>query len=228
MKQVLKILTLSALAFSLSGCASLLFGVGRDTPPRYTLHAAVFEQSDSSPINARLIIEDPQSEAAFDTAEIALSTDDLRFEYFTTGEWTDRAPRLLGIVLERSFQNSGIVTNIGDRTTMPIGDYIFYTDMRDFHMMQDNGGLIVKIAYYARLTKGNGETLAVHEFSTEHRVNSRTLQQAVFVFNGALEDLARETIIWVDDVISHDIADALIEEAEKAEAPAGNEMDRLD
>ena len=189
----------------LAGCVSLLPG-GGNAAPRYSLNAVTYEDKPIDPIDVRLIIEDPVTEEALDSSAIAISTRALQYQYFTTGEWADRAPRLFALVMQRSFQNSGQVKNVGDRTTQTIADYILISDLRGFNMVSDGSDLSVHIVYHLRLTRPNGETVAAREFSVIKPTGSRSLSTAMQIFDQSLQSLMTNSIDWVAEAIQADLA----------------------
>ncbi len=190
------LISMAALAVSLTGCASLVLAGSGETPPRYTLAPVTFEESVVEALPVRLIIADPNAEAAFATSRIAHSPAKLRYDYFEEGEWSDRAPRLFGIFLERSFENSGQILAVGDRISVPVGDYILQTDIRGFHIETRKRKKVARLEYYVRLTDGRNNTIASKLFSASEQVPTRSVGDAVTAFNAAANVAGEETIAW--------------------------------
>lgn len=190
-----KLASASAAALMLNGCASLLLGNG-ETPPRFTLLPPP-EETPADIMKYRLVISDPQSEAAFDTSRISYSPEPLRFEYYTDGEWTDQLPLLWGIFLQRSFENDGRIETVGNRVSVPLGDFVLRTDIRAFNI-EDRGGIVTaKVSYSAKLFNFRNEAVATRIFSESQPVSGDTLTDFVEAMNIAARRGSEETVDWV-------------------------------
>ena len=183
---------------SLSGCASILLGPG-DTPPRYTLQpiSQPVPAAVASKMKIRLVIPDPQSEAAFDTSRIGRSPAPLRYEYYADGEWTDQLPQLWGIFLQRSFENDGRIETVGDRTTVPLGDYVLRTDIRAFHIEEREGARTARVSISAKLFNSRNETIATRIFSMSQPVTDQGLTAAVEAINRTAQVAGTDCVNWV-------------------------------
>lgn len=191
-------LAATAATLLLSGCASLLLGPG-ETPPRYTLEPIETSggMSRGEQIKVRLVIPDPQSESAFDTSRISRSPAPLRYEYYADGEWTDQLPNLWGIFLQRSFENDGRIETVGDRRTVPLGDYVLRTDLRAFHIEERNGVNQARVSISAKLFNSRNEAISTQIFSTSQPVYGSTLTAAVEALNRAAQVTGTDTVNWV-------------------------------
>ncbi len=199
-KNMLKAVLLCAvMTGGLSGCASIVAGGG--TPSRYTIAPVNYTSAAPDQLKVRLIIADPDSEAAFSTSKITRSPEPLRYDYYADGEWTDRAPRLFGIFLERSFENTGKIEAVGDRATLPIGDYILDTDIRSFHIEMRDGQNVALISYHARLSDRRSKTIASQLFTASEPVSNGSLLGAVEAFNRAANRAGDATVTWTLDQI---------------------------
>src|SRR3990167_3831132 len=126
--KVTRLAALAAGVLALSSCISVL----PDAPPasaRYLVTDVSVTES-RAPVAWTLGVEEPDATLAFNTAKIALSREPARIEYYAGGEWVDRAPRLLGAALVRSFENTGVVKGVGSRVTLPISTFALQTDIR--------------------------------------------------------------------------------------------------
>jgi cholesterol transport system auxiliary component len=188
-------LALLGVLMSLGGCVSLLLGV-EETPPRFTLAPVSFPNTNAEPLPLRLVISDPRAERAFRTSSITRSPDALRYEYYAGAEWSDRAPRLFGIFLQRSFENSGRIGAVGDRTSLPLGDFTLHTDIRSFHVSYLGGRKVAKISYFARLTDNRNKTIDTQLFSAEEPVRGDGVEQAVQAMNRAANRAGDATVNW--------------------------------
>lgn len=183
------------------GCTSNLIG-GGDPSPRYTITPAAFEVPSAAVMDVRLVIADPEAEAVLRTPKIAYSAQPLRYEYLAGAEWTDRLPRLFGIFLERSFENSGAFRAVGTRSELPLGDYTLHTDIRSFHLEQTGSGQNARVIYFARLTDGRNRTIDSRLFETVEPAGQDTILADIEAFNRAADRLGEETVTWVIDAIA--------------------------
>lgn len=199
----IKMLRKSALAalmgtgILLSGCTSLILGDG-EIPPRYTLEplpGASVSGSETLPV--RLVVTDPQAEAAFDTSRISFSPEELRYEYYADGEWTDQLPHLWGIFLQRSFENDGRIATVGDRRAVPLGDYVLRTDIRAFHIEERGGQRTARVSYSAKLFNARNEGIASRVFTVTEPVSGASLVASVEALNRAARNAGNQSVDWV-------------------------------
>ncbi|WP_306250567.1 ABC-type transport auxiliary lipoprotein family protein [Parvularcula sp. IMCC14364] len=195
---------------AVAGCQSLLVGNG-ETPPRYTLSPVPGTVAAQTQLAARLVIADPVAEAAFETSRIARSPEPLRYEYFANAEWSDRAPNLFRIFLVRSFENNGRIQAVGDRVTLPIGDFILDTDIRSFHVEMQDGQNIARVAYFARLSDRRNNSIASRLFEVNEPVNGSALPSAVEALNSAVNRVGNETVVWAISEIEQNMQAADVE-----------------
>lgn len=191
-------LAVAAAALLLSGCASILLGPG-ETPPRYTLQPVEAPENvtNGELMEVRLVIPDPQSESAFDTSRISRSPAPLRYEYYAGGEWTDQLPNLWGIFLQRSFENDGRIETVGDRRTVPLGDYVLRTDIRAFHIEERDGVNQARVSVSTKLFNSRNEAISTRIFSTSQPVYGTTMTAAVEALNRAAQLAGADTVVWV-------------------------------
>lgn len=192
---ILKLAVAGLAMASLSGCASLILGNG-DVPPRYTLQPIAISTGTADQLKVRLVVTDPQSEAAFDTSRISFSPEPLRYEYYVDGEWTDQLPLLFGIFLQRNFENDGRIGTVGDRVSVPLGDYVLRTDIRAFHIQRRGETRTALVSYSAKLFNSRNEAIATRIFSTSEPVPEPGLDGAVEALNLAARRSAVETVDW--------------------------------
>ena len=199
---------LSLLLFCLAllpGCVSLLPESG-DLAPRLTLDAGEAGAPTGAPLGATLAIADPRSEAAFNTANVAVQRNPLQFEYLAGAEWTDRAPLLFGLFLERAFENEGRYAAVGDRVALPVADFTLLTDIRALHLDQTPDRNHALVAYGSRLIDRRGTTLGSRIFRAEVPLDARNNAAAVRAFNDAARSAAAETIAWAEPLVAQGVA----------------------
>lgn len=209
------LLPLAAL-LALPGCVSLLPESG-DLAPRLTLDAGEAGPPTGAPLGATLAIADPRSEAAFNTVDVAVQTSPLQYEYLAGAEWTDRAPLLFGLFLERAFENEGRYAAVGDRVALPVADFTLLTDIRALHLDETDGQSRAVVAYGARLINRRGETLGSRIFRAETPLDARDNDAAVRALNDAARRAAAQTIAWVEPLVAEGLAARQERDADRAQ-----------
>ncbi|MFZ5617071.1 MAG: ABC-type transport auxiliary lipoprotein family protein [Pseudomonadota bacterium] len=196
---------LLAVALVLSACVSVL----PEAPPpsaRYQVTDAAFEGGERAGVRWTLGVEEPEATLAFNTSKIALSREPARVEYYAGGEWVDRAPRLFGAALLRSFENTGAIRGVGTRVTLPASAFVLQTDIRKLTITHRNGTRSADVAIFARLTNGRSVVHASKLFIASSPVSADNAGAAAIALNAGLEAIQRELVEWT------------IAEAEKASA----------
>lgn len=178
----------------LSACVSVL----PEAPPasaRFLVSDVAFEEPAAPPVKWTLGVDEPNATLAFNTAKIALARAPSRIEYYAGGEWVDRAPRLFGAALIRSFENSGRIIGVGSRVTLPISTYVLQTDIRQLTIAHD-GALAAEAEVFARLTNGRSQIYASKLFEAVEAVTADSPAAAAAALNRALERIQREVVDW--------------------------------
>ena len=183
-----------ALALALSACVSVL---PEAAPPsvRYTVSDVAVETA-SAPVSWTLGVEEPDATLAYNTAKIALTRAPGRIEYYAGGEWVDRAPRLFGVALVRSFENTGAVKGVGSRLTLPVSTYVLQTDIRRLGVVLAGGERRAEITVFARLTNGRSAIHASKLFSAAEPVAADNPTAAAAALDAGLSAIQREIVAW--------------------------------
>lgn len=179
--------------FALASCVSVL----PDAPPpsaRYTVSDVTIE-SAAAPVSWTLGVEEPEATLAYNSAKIALSRAPGRIEYYAGGEWVDRAPRLFGVALVRSFENTGAIMGVGSRRSLPVSTYVLQTDVRKLGVV-DEGGRRAEVAVFARLANGRSTIHASRLFAASAPVAADTPAAAASALDTALSTIQREIVAW--------------------------------
>lgn len=185
---------LAAALLLLQACVSVL----PDAAPasaRYQI-TEVSTASSLAPVQWTLGVEDPDATLAFNTAKIALSREPARIEYYAGGEWVDRAPRLFGAALVRSFENSGAIRGVGSRITLPVSTYVLQTDIRRLAVAHQSGQINADIAIYARITNGRSMIYAARLFTANEPVAADNAGAAATALNRGLSQIQNEIVGW--------------------------------
>lgn len=181
-------------AAALSACVSVL----PDAPPP----SARFTVSDVTVDTAAEIatwtlgVEEPEATLAYNSAKIAISRAPGRIEYYAGGEWVDRAPRLFGVALVRSFENTGVIKGVGSRLTLPVSDYVLQADIRRLGVTHGGGDKRAEVTVFARLTNGRSLIHASKLFSAAVPVGADTPDAAAAALDAGLSAIQREIVAW--------------------------------
>jgi cholesterol transport system auxiliary component len=184
-----------ASAFYVSGCVSLLPETA-PPKPRYHIEAVVMPAGQGDTVDWSLVIEDPHTTRAYDSVRIAVSPLPGKIEYYADAEWADRAPQLFQTALVQTFEDSGRILAVGERSAVPIGDIVLQTDIRALHFNVRGGGKNAEVSVYARLSDGKGRIYAVKRFDTLQPANSDRGDDVVAAFNGAFQSVIADIATW--------------------------------
>lgn len=188
-----RILIMSA-ALAASGCISQL--VETNPPkPRYAIEPVAAENVAGPAVDWSLIVEDPRAARAYDTTKLAVSPSRGRIEYYGAGEWAARAPRVFQSALIQSFEDSGRILAVGDRLSLPIGDYILQTDIRRIDL-DVSGANTARLEVYARLTNGRSKIYAAKRFSANKQASSFSEDDVASAFDNAFQDVIADIVAW--------------------------------
>lgn len=191
----MKIFFVALLFFMIGGCVSVL----PDAPPasaRYFITDINRTSTDRAPVAWTLSIEDPSATRALDTTKIAVSRTSGKIEYYSGGEWSDRAPRLFGSALVRSFENSGQILGVGSRVSLPLSDFILQTDIRDLHTVRSGKDVVVTTTVYARLTDGRSTIYAAQLFSKQSVLADEVSERVAQRIDNNVAEIMSDIIDW--------------------------------
>jgi cholesterol transport system auxiliary component len=180
---------------ALAGCVSVL-PKADPASPRYLVAAAQFPEESGAPVSWSLTVEDPQATRVYDNAKIALAREAGRVEFFADGEWADRGPRLFQAALIRSFENTGRILAVGDRTMQPVGDFALQTDIRK--MEADFSGAKPRAVFsvYGRLVGSRGKALAARLFEAEAEIGPGGTKDVARALDQAIGETLKEMVEW--------------------------------
>ena len=182
-------------ALLLASCVSVL-PEAAPASARYQITDVTATGADRTPVQWTLGVEEPDATLAFNTAKIALSREPARVEYYAGGEWVDRAPRLFGAALVRSFENTGAIKGVGSRVTLPISTFILQTDIRTLTITHQGGALTADIQIFARLLNGRSTIRASKLFTASTPVAADNAGAAGTALNAGLAAIQRELVEW--------------------------------
>ncbi len=189
-----RIVAIAASLFSAS-CVSLLPETA-PPKPRYHISAADASALQGAPLGWSLVVDDPHTTRVYDSARIAVSTGPGKIEYLAGGEWADRGPRLVQAALVETFQDSGRILAVGDRSAVPIGDIVLQTDIRAMHLDAHHGDPVSTVVIYARLSDGKGGVYAARRFDAAAPARSVRADDVVAAFDAAFTAAISELVAW--------------------------------
>ncbi|MEK7265840.1 MAG: ABC-type transport auxiliary lipoprotein family protein [Pseudomonadota bacterium] len=191
----MRIVTLAAALLLLQACVSVLPKAPLASA-RYQVTDVAFSDAGRAEVSWSLGVEEPEATLAFNSAKIALSREPARIEYYAGGEWVDRAPRLFGAALVRSFENTGAIKAVGNRVTLPVSTYVLQTDLRTLTVAHEGGNLTAETVVFARLTNGRSIVYASKLFSASQPLAADTSGAAATALNAGLETIQRDLVEW--------------------------------
>lgn len=187
-------------ALSLSGCISLISPANK-LPPRYTLTA--LEVPASGPEYAvTLAIADARAEGALNTSRIAVRTAPNELRYMPEGEWSDRAPLLFSLLLERSFEARGQLLAVSDRVSLPIADYTLHTDIASMHLDRTGAQSEAIVTFRVRLETTKGRVVGAEGFSMRRPALADDTRSAAQAINEAAAAASRDAASWAMGLIA--------------------------
>ncbi|MEO1150535.1 MAG: ABC-type transport auxiliary lipoprotein family protein [Pseudomonadota bacterium] len=197
---LLKAVAVVATGTLLSACVSVLPETAAPAP-RYAISAGTAPSAPIAPVSWSLVVADPTTSQLFNTVKVPVTTAENRFEFLVGAEWADRVPVLFHRALVRTFENTGAVTNVGDFTTVPIGDYTLRTDIRAFHG-DLTGTPTASVDIFTRLVDGNGRILKTRMFTARETALGAAPDQLMPAFDRALDRLLGEITVWTFERVS--------------------------
>lgn len=187
----------AGLMVMISGCVSVL---PEAAPPKPRLHIAPADDVDMSGdrLNFSVVVDDPRATRVYDSVRIAVSTAPGRIAYLSGAEWADRAPRLFQTALIQTFEDSGRILAVGDRSSVPVSDIVLQTDIRHMEVDVENGDAAV-VSVYARLSDGKGTVYAARKFDARVSAASTKPDDVYDAFNSAFDEILSGIVKWTFD-----------------------------
>lgn len=203
---MMRLVLAGAAGLVLGGCVSVL-PEAAPAAPRYLIEPVAYQEAPATqPVQWSLIVEDPVASRVYDTTKMALVREPGRVEFYANGEWADRAPRLVQTALIRSYENSGRIMSVGDRISLPGGNYALQTDIRAMHADYSEGSPAAKLSIFARVANARGHVVAARLFEQRIAAESESVPSIAAAFDKAVTNALGEIVDWS------------IEEAEKNHA----------
>lgn len=192
---MMRLILAGAAGLCLAGCVSVL-PKAAPASARYLIEPVVYPGPPEQPVKWSLIVEDPNSTRVYDTTKMALVREPGRVEFYASGEWADRAPRLVQTALIRSYENSGRILGVGDRISLPGGTFALQTDIRAMHADYSAGKPAAAFKVFARLTNSRGEVISVRLFEQKVEAQNDTVPDVAAAFDKAVTVALGEIVDW--------------------------------
>jgi cholesterol transport system auxiliary component len=191
----MRTLAITAAALALSACVSVL----PDAAPasaRFQVTDVAYDVAATAQADWTLSIDEPSATRAYDTTKIALSREPAKIEYYAGGEWVDRAPRIFGTALLRSFENTGAIQGVGSRTSLPVSTYVLQTDIRRFGATHSGNDVRADIEIYVRLTDARSRIYGSKIFKSSLPAARDNSEAAAKALNEGATSVQREIVAW--------------------------------
>lgn len=179
----------------LSGCQV----PGSGTPPRRIRLSAAEDYPPNLPSVAwTLLVQEPATTLALNTAKIAYIGQNGDINYLSTGEWTSRGPEMVMELLVESFKSSGKMLSVGDRRSRIRPDFELESNLGAFQVEETgNDAGLVWVALEGRLVEQpRRAVLASFAFDAEPEVQPLSLDNIIAGFKSGLQDVMEQVVEW--------------------------------
>jgi cholesterol transport system auxiliary component len=186
------------LALALASCGSLLPKRDESPPALYQLNAAKDFKGARRALNVQLSVDEPAAPRGLDIDRIAIKPSPYEIKYLAGARWSDRAPRMVQMLLVESFDNAiskGGVSRPGEGLR---ADYLFASELRNFEV-DDTGAGPPRIAMRLSakiLTTPGGKLVAARSFAHEVEARGRSTSAVVAAFDEAFNRVASASVQW--------------------------------
>ncbi len=185
------------LALAASGCMSML--KSNKNPSIYTLTPQEAFPGDLPKADWHLSIEEPTAFRAVDTDRIVLFNTPNRLQYFADTRWSDRAPRMIQLLLVESFENTQKIVGVERLLFGMRGDYSLRLDMRGFqaeYVQPDAAPKVVVRFNFKLLEQPESTIVASRTFEREGQAASNDLDAVVTAFDQAVGAVLSDAVTW--------------------------------
>ncbi|RMF09490.1 MAG: hypothetical protein D6763_07685 [Alphaproteobacteria bacterium] len=193
----LSVVTLAMIALSACGPLVELPG-GGDPASLYTLSPARPIALATAFPDATLMIEEPETSAAYDSKGIALMPEARELRYYAGAKWVDRAPRMFQTLLITAFEESGAFRDVGPPSMTLAADYRLHTALRAFNAdYQESAAPTVRVTIHAKLFGARPlNLLGSTRIDVEEPAGSDRMTDIVAAFDRAAQRAMTDIITW--------------------------------
>jgi cholesterol transport system auxiliary component len=189
---------LLAIALMLANCASLLPKREGPSPALFQLTAAKSFPGAERALDIKLSVDEPAAPRALDIDRIAIKPSPYELKYLAGARWSDRAPRMLQMLLVESFDNAMTKGGVGRPGEGLRTDYLFTSELRNFEVDDTGAGRPrARVRLSAKLlTVPGGRLIAAQSFAHEAQAGSRSTGAVVEAFDEAFNGVAVAAVTW--------------------------------
>jgi cholesterol transport system auxiliary component len=201
-----KIIVLSCLVLSLSGCATLVPNPG-DPVKKFTLEAIqdktpTYGDYSSKSHRHQLIVDLPSVYPPIDSTRIALRPNEQIIDYYADVEWADRLGILIQESLIYSLQNKGILRGVSRPTEGIHADFSLKVEVRKFFVDQKESTKepVAQVEYMAYLVKlPERKIITSRQFTHSQTISEQSMDQIIKALNTAHLKVSKDLVPWVID-----------------------------
>lgn len=186
MVNVLKWMSLSSSIILLSGCFSSV-KVGNQST--YMLTATPNHVPMSRQRAETLLVLTPETRPAYNTTQIAYTTEPYKIAYFAQSQWAETPGQMLQPLLVQTLQKTHRFKAVVGSPF--IGPYSYVLNTKILRLEQDftHRPTLLRLTARAQLTRATGEVIAVRNFTIVTPVRSCTPYSGIIAANRATADL---------------------------------------
>lgn len=181
---------IAAAVLALAGCAS------GNTPRVYDIQAPAAFPARAGAVRGQLLVAEPKAVASLDTERIAVRGPGGAYSYLSDGAWADRLPKLLQARIIQAFENASRLRSVGRPGDRLASDWQLIADIRSFELVAAGTSEVVVEMSVKLVNDRSGRILAGRVFSARAPAAGLDAASASAAFNGAVQGLLREVVLW--------------------------------
>ncbi len=179
------------LALALGGCAS-----SSSVPRSFDISAPSTFPTRAGAVRGQLLVVEPKAIASLDTERIAVRGPGGAYSYLTDGAWADRLPKLLQARLIQSFENANRLRSVGRPGDRLASDWQLLAEVRAFEVVVTGAAEVVVELSVKLVNDRSGRILSGRVFAARAPAAGTDAINVSAAFNGAVQNLMREIVLW--------------------------------
>jgi cholesterol transport system auxiliary component len=188
----------------LGACGSII-PIG-PAPNLYNLTPKSTFSPDLPTIDQQVVVEEPLAAGGLDSNRIALRPSATEIKYFAMSRWTERAPKMVQMLLVESLENSGRIVSVGRQAIGLRSDFNLKTELREFQAEYfDTGGIAPNIRVRINvkiIAQPRQKITASRSFEEVVAATGTDIEAIVHAFDEALGKVQKELVEWVINTIA--------------------------
>lgn len=198
--------------FSLCAPACALLPQREEAPLRtYMLtlgpFPADFALSSSQTQNGTLLVSIPDARPGFDTSQMAYVQRPYEVEYFAHNQWVDTPAHMLGPLLARAFDETGVWKAVVQTPAAVQGDYRLDTEIMQWQQEFLTHPSRMRIAVRAQLVQMPQQRVVMaRRFEVVEPASSDDPYGGVTAANRAVSQLVIQVAQWVNETVTGELA----------------------